>query len=241
MDKLHLDQHISREFNEELEQVRDDLITMARLAVGLLRDSMAALLAQDAARGRELDLADDAIDDLECSIDEECQRIIARRQPAATDLRLLISVLKNSTDLERIGDEAQKLARMAVRRGTDLRQPLPQTGRLQALAEAVTEALEDSIRALETFDAELAFRLHQNDRQIDAAYRELVAASIRPLTQSPEDVLDLVAAARALERIGDHVCNICEQLIYLLGGEDVRHLPLAEVAEVVRRASEREQ
>lgn len=240
MDKLHLDQHISREFNEELERVRDDLITMARLSATLLRDSMEALLAQDAERGRELDAADDAIDELECSIDEECQRIIARRQPAASDLRLLISILKNSTDLERIGDEAQKLARMAIRRSADERGELPQAAGLKALGTTVTAALEDSIKAIESFDANLAFRLYQNDKQIDATYRELVAASIRPLADAPEDILDLVAAARALERIGDHVCNICEQLIYLLGGEDVRHLPLAEVAAVVERASDRE-
>lgn len=240
MDKVHFHQHISREYNDELERVREDLLTMGRLARGLLADSLEALLTQDAKRARTLDAADNAIDELELIIDEECQRIIARRQPAAIDLRLILSIFKNSTDLERMGDEAQKLARMAVRRADDGRSPLGQRDALQTLGNDVLAMVDGTVRALETLDAELAFELYQDDEAIDAAYKALVTECVQRMSQAPEDVLDVVAAARVMERIGDHACNICEQLIYLLGGEDVRHQPLADIAAAVRKAGQRE-
>ncbi len=239
MDKLHLDQHISRQYNEELEQVRNRVFAMGELAREQLLGSLAAVLAGDPDRGRKLDAADDELDDLERAIDDECQRILARRQPAAVDLRLMISILKTITDLERMGDEAQKMARMAIRRAEEGTGSLPESDGLRALGAHVGRMVDDMLTALAALDAQKAFAVCREDAEIDAEYKALVKASLPSLAADPANALDLVWAARALERIGDHACNICEYLIYLLGGEDVRHAPLDEVAEAARKAKER--
>lgn len=239
MDKLHLDQHISRQYNEELEQVRNDMLAMGKLALEQLTGSLAAVLACDRQRGLELDAADDQIDELERSIDDEAQGILARRQPAASDLRLVISVIKTITDFERMGDEAQKMARMAIRRAEAGLGAPPEAEGLRQLGTRVQGMLEDTLAALASLDAKNALAVCRLDADIDADYKALVQAGLPSLAADPANALDLIWAARALERIGDHACNICEYLIYLLGGEDVRHAPLDEVAEAARKADDR--
>ncbi len=239
MDKLHLDQHISRQYNEELEQVRNAVLEMGQLARDQLAGSLAAVLAGDGARGRELDAADDRIDELERSIDDEAQGILARRQPAATDLRLVISVIKTITDFERMGDEAQKMARMAVRRSESGQGIPPQAEALRQLGARVQGMVDDTLASLAALDAQRALAVCRLDAEIDADYKALIKASLPSLAEDPANALDLVWAARALERIGDHACNICEYLIYLLGGEDVRHASLEDVAAAARKARAR--
>ncbi|MCC5888068.1 MAG: phosphate signaling complex protein PhoU [Gammaproteobacteria bacterium] len=239
MDKLHFDQHISRQYNEELEQVRNDMLVMGQLARDQLAGSLAAVLEGDRARGLELDAADDRIDEFERSIDDEAQGILARRQPAASDLRLVISVIKTITDFERMGDEAQKMARMAIRRTDQSQGVPPQAEGLRRLGERVLGMLDETLASLATLDAKRALAVCRLDAEIDADYKALIQAGLPSMAEDPADALDLVWAARALERIGDHACNICEYLIYLLGGEDVRHAPLEEVAEAARKAEDR--
>lgn len=239
MDKLHLDQHISRQYNEELEQLRNDMLVMGRLARDQLAGSLAAVLDGDRARGLELDATDDRIDELERSIDDEAQGILVRRQPAASDLRLIIAVIKTITDFERMGDEAQKMARMAVRRTDAGRGALPQAEGLRQLGVRVQGMVDDTLASLAGLDARRALAVCRIDAEIDADYKALIQAGLPNLAEDPANALDLVWAARALERIGDHACNICEYLIYLLGGEDVRHTPLDEVAAAARKAEDR--
>ncbi len=239
MDKLHLDQHISRQYNEELEQLRNAVLEMGQLARDQLVGSLAAVLACDRARGLELDGADDRIDELERSIDDEAQGILARRQPAATDLRLIISVIKTITDFERMGDEAQKMARMAIRRADEGQGEPPQAEGLRKLGARVQGMVDETLASLATLEAKRALAVCRLDPEIDADYKALIQAGLPSMAEDPANALDLVWAARALERIGDHACNICEYLIYLLGGADVRHAPLDEVAEAARHAEER--
>ena len=239
MDKLHLDQHISRQYNEELEQLRASMLEMGQLAREQLVGSLGAVLANDASKGRELDAMDDRIDELERSIDDEAQGILARRQPAATDLRLVISVIKTITDFERMGDEAQKMARMAVRRVDQGQGSLPHAEGLNALGVRVQGMVEDTLTSLAALDAQKAFAVCRLDAEIDADYKALIQTALPSLAADPANALDVVWAARALERIGDHACNICEYLIYLLGGEDVRHTPLDEVAAAAQKAQDR--
>ena len=240
MDKLHLDQHISRRYNEELEQVRTDLIAMGRLASDLLAGSLQALLEADSSLGRSQDAADDRIDAFERSIDEKCQGILARRQPAATDLRLVIAVLKTITDFERMGDEAQKMARMAIRRAeSPAAVDLPEADGLRELGAHVGRMVDDTLAALATLDGERALRVCREDPRVDEEYKALVQACLPAMSEAPANALDVVWAARALERIGDHACNICEHLIYVLGGEDVRHTPIEEAARTIRGAEDR--
>lgn len=241
MDKLHLDQHISRQYNEELEQLRNSMLHMGQLARDHIEASLSALLANDGSKGRELDAADDRIDELERIIDDEAQGILARRQPAATDLRLVISVVKTITDLERMGDESQKMARMAMRRAEQHQGVLPQAEALRALGIKVQAMVDDMLTALAALDARQAFGVCRRDAEIDAEYKALIQACLPDLAADAVNALDLVWAARALERIGDHACNIAEYLIYLLGGEDVRHTPIDEVAAAARKAEDRGQ
>lgn len=240
MDRLHLDQHISRQYSEDLEQLRNRMLAMGELARAQLRGSLAALFAGDVARARELDRQDDQLDDFERSIDEDCQRILAQRQPAAIDLRLVISILKTITDLERMGDETQKLARMTIRRVEQGTGPLPEAGMLEALGQRVAAMVDATLTALASLDAKRAFSVCREDAAVDADYKALVQSSLPSLSADPGNALDLVWAARALERVGDHACNICEYLIYLLGGEDVRHVGLTEMEDAARKAEDRQ-
>lgn len=239
MDRLHLDQHISRQYSEDLEHLRQRMLAMGKLARVQLQGSLAALFEGDVARARELDEQDDQLDDFERSIDEDCQRLLAQRQPAATDLRLIISILKTITDLERMGDEAQKMARMTIRRSEQHAAQLPQADLLDALGKRVGTMVDNTLSALASLDANRAFAVCREDAAVDADYKALVQSSLPSLAADPANALDLVWAARALERIGDHACNTCEHLIYLLGGEDVRHVGLTEMEDAARKADDR--
>ncbi|HSH26965.1 MAG TPA: phosphate signaling complex protein PhoU, partial [Wenzhouxiangella sp.] len=115
MDKLHLDKHISRQFNEELEALRQMVMNMGGLAEEMISDATRALVAGDSGLAQKVVQADDRVNDMEKAIDERCIMILARRQPTASDLRLVVAIIKTINDLERIGDEAEKIARMAIR------------------------------------------------------------------------------------------------------------------------------
>lgn len=239
MDRLHLDQHISRQYSEELEDLRNKMLAMGEFTRAQLRGSLAALFAGDVNLARELDRQDDQLDDFERSIDADCQRILAQRQPAATDLRLVISVLKTITDFERMGDETQKLARMTLRRADHEVGALPEADSLAALGKRVGTMVDDMLTALARLDAYQAVAVCREDAAVDEGCKALLQSSLPSLARDPANALDLVWAARALERVGDHACNICEYLIYLLGGEDVRHVSLTDMQDAARKAEGR--
>jgi phosphate transport system protein len=216
MEQMHT--HISRQFNTELEDIRSRVLQMGGLVEQQIEHAMDALIKGDTAQGEAVIMNDTQVNKLEVTIDEECSQIIARRQPTASDLRLVVAVIKTITDLERIGDEAEKIARMAVRLAGEER-PKNNYAEIQALGGYVRHI-------------EAALRVAREDQKVDQKYDGTMRQLITYMMEDPRTIsrmLNVIWAARALERIGDHSSNICEYIIYLVKGKDVRHTSLDQV------------
>ncbi len=230
--------HISSAFNAELEDVRQRVLAMGGLVEQQIADAARALKESDVDLAHEVIKGDEKVNRLEVSIDDECSRILARRQPTASDLRLVYAVIKTITDLERMGDEAEKIARMAVDLAAhhDYKSggPLPE---IHHMARHVSQLVRDSLDAFARMDAESALAVAQDDVNIDREYEALLRQCITFMMEDPRTirrVLDIVWCVRALERIGDHARNIAEYVIYFVKGKDVRHISLAEMEREVR-------
>ncbi len=231
MDKLHLDQHISQQFNHELEDIRNRVLAMGGLVEQQVDQGLTALLESDGELGQQVATADFEVNAMEVEIDEECIQILARRQPAASDLRLIVTVIKVITDLERIGDEAEKMGRFAV----DLAEANAATSyrkELRRLGDLVKSMLRDALDAFARLDVDAAIKTAARDEDINAEYQTLQRLLATHLMEDPRQVSQLLKitwCARALERIGDHSVNICEYVVYLVKGRDIRHINFDQV------------
>jgi phosphate transport system protein len=230
---LHLDHHISHKYNEELEHLKGRVLKMGGLAEDQCRNALLALSNGDLALAESVAGADHRINELEVAINAECTEILARRQPAASDLRLLLAIIRISSDLERIGDEAEKIGRLAAKLAGDhekrnlCMEPLH-------LGEAVIDMLKGALDAFARLDVETAIETAGKDSQIDREFEMLTRALITRMMEQPRGVKSMLRVnwcARALERVGDHSVNICEQVVFLVKGSDVRHLSLEEIRE----------
>jgi phosphate transport system protein len=225
--------HISQQYNIELEAIRTHLSEMGGMAQRQVNDAIQALIDADVDRAEQVVRADSKVNNMEMTIDEECVRILARRQPAASDLRLVIAVTKAITDLERIGDEATKIARQAIAMNKD---GLAPRGYIEVrhIGNNVSRMLQDALDAFARLDMNLALTVVQTDKQVDMEYstamRELVTFMIED-PRSITRVLNIMWSLRALERIGDHARNLAQYVIYLVNGEDVRHSNIEEIEE----------
>lgn len=231
MEKLNLDKHISRQFNEELEALRKQIMTMGGLAEAMISDAMRALVEGDSELAQKVIAADHQVNQMEKSIDGQCIMILARRQPTASDLRLVAAIIKAINDLERIGDEAEKIARMAIRLGEHDR-PRSSYRELELMGQAVCVMLRDALNGFVRLEPQVALSLVHQDNKVDADYEAILRQYHTYIAEDPRNtrrVLDAIWVARSLERIGDHAKNIGEYVVYQVEGKDLRHASLEEL------------
>ncbi len=224
MDNVQIGRHISGQFNEDLERVINNVMHMGGLVEKQLTDALAAVEQADVSLAKEVLTNDYQVNAYEVSIDDECTRIIAKRQPAAGDLRLIMAVVKTIADLERIGDEAQKIAKVALESFSSSQQDL--LVNLDNLGRRVLEFLQASLDAFTRMDCETAIKIHQMDDKINREYEALMRQLMTYMMEDPRSipqVMTVIWSARALERIGDRCQNICEYIIYFVKGKVVRH------------------
>ncbi len=224
--------HISRAFDEDLENVRSSVLEMGGLVEQQLINAMKALLDSDVDLAESVLESEYRINSMEVSIDEDCIQILAKRQPAAGDLRLVTAVSKSTTDLERVGDEAQKIAKMAIDLANKQGPKSYYIG-INSMGNHVRKMLRGSLDAFARMDSKAALIVANQEPESDDQYAALLRQMITYMIEDPRSitsVLDAIWCARALERIGDHARNICEYVIYLVEGKDVRHISLEEMA-----------
>ncbi|MEH6576174.1 MAG: phosphate signaling complex protein PhoU [Amphritea sp.] len=232
----HHSTHISQRFNEELEQIRTELLTMGGIVERQVNDAVDALINGDIEQAEQGRRNDKAINDMELMIDEQCTRIIARRQPAAADLRLVIAISKTISDLERIGDEASRICRHAIELAESGNQSRGYQ-EVRHIGNLVREMLKDSLTAFARSDAEQAYQVAKQDKAVDQEYRSAMRSLVTFMMEDPRtisSVMNVIWVLRSLERIGDHTRNMAEHLIYLVSGTDVRHSSLKEIKKTVR-------
>lgn len=225
-------QHISQQFNRELHKVRTQLLEMGGVVERQLSLAVAALLEGDSGIAQQVRDTDKSVNFMEVSIDEECARILARRQPAAGDLRLVIAISKLTTDLERVGDEAGKIAKQGILL-SEAATATEGHAAVREIGQQVGEMLHDALDAFARLDAQRALHVAREDRAVDRHYKRAVGEMVAHMTEHPEQVgrsLNVIWALRALERVGDHARNIAEHVIYLVKGKDVRHIGLKAMA-----------
>lgn len=234
-DMVGLEQHISRQFDADLEEVREQVLRMGGLVEQQIADAVRALLEGDSALGEEIMQRDTQVNRMEVNIDEECTRILARRAPQAGDLRLVLAIIKTITDLERIGDEAEKIARMAAQLGS-FERPRSVFRHIDSISTHVCKMLREALDSFARLDPQTALDLARADEEVDSEYESLVREGITFMMEDPRSirrVFDTIWAVKALERIGDHATNIGEYVVYFVKGKNVRHLAPEELAQEI--------
>lgn len=235
MDNNKIKQHISRQFNEEMEDIRNKVLTMGGLVEQQVDLATKAFMGYDMESAEKVVQQDQLVNELEKNIDHECTEIMAKRQPAAFDLRMLIATIKIITDLERIGDEAARIAKMTMRlEGADYYQD--KYYEIEHLLELVKDMLNGALDAYARTDVEEVVEITAQDAKVDREYTSITRQLITQMMENPRNItraLDMLWTARALERIGDHSCNVCEHVIYMVKGKDVRHVSREELEKTV--------
>ena len=233
MDNVNVGRHISGQFNEDLESVINHVMQMGGLVEKQLKESLTAVYEADEALAKKVLSNDYKVNNLEVSIDDECTRIIAKRQPAAGDLRLIMAIVKTIADLERIGDEAEKIAQVALETFSSEQKDMLHN--LDNLGRHVLEFLQQTLDAFTRMDYEAAIKVHKRDSKIDREYEALMRQLMTYMMEDPRSIpqiMSVIWSARALERIGDRCQNICEYIIYFVKGKVVRHTSAEDLANI---------
>lgn len=237
MESKRIGGHYSHRYDSELEEVVNRVLAMGGLVETQLTNALQAFIEGDSKVAQEVVENDTRVNTFEVTIDERCVEILARRQPAALDLRLIVAIVKTITDLERIGDLATAIARMAMRQSEGER-PRKQLFRdIETMGNRVIAILRDALDVFARMDAAGAVNVVRQDFAIDSDHEAIMRQNVTFMMEDPRNIsrmLDINYAARALERVGDHARNMCEYTIYLVKGRDVRHIDLSEMERIAK-------
>ncbi len=220
-----MNRHISEQFDEELQSARTLLMEMGGLLEQQLKNAREALLRPNSEKALLVLEVEKQVNRLEKELDDQCIQIIARRQPAASDLRMMIAVLRATNDLERIGDEAKRIAGLALKSGNHVF-PDDHYVDIDNLMERVQLMVAQALDAFARSDVDSAIETIKADAEVDRIYRSIVERLLQDMRNTPDTLelsMNMTWATRALERIGDHAKNISEYVVYLARGDDVRH------------------
>ncbi|NTV09585.1 MAG: phosphate signaling complex protein PhoU [Zoogloea sp.] len=232
-----MSEHISKKFDAELESIRTRVLQMGGLVEQQIIKALEGLQSGDLHIIDHVIENDRQVNQLEVQLDEDCNQVIARRQPTARDLRMVSTVIKVITDLERIGDEAKKIAKFARRIYGDDVVTLPPV-RLSSAADLALDMLRKALDAFARLDIAESARVVRQDKEVDAEFKSITRQLITYMMEDPRTIsssLDVLFVAKSIERIGDHAKNISEYVVFLVKGRDVRHATLEEIE---REASE---
>ena len=225
-------EHTSKQFDAELEAVRARVLQMGGLVESQIRLAIEALVSGDVPLMNRIINDDHRVNAMEVEIDESCNQIIARRQPAAGDLRMVMTVIKTITDLERIGDEAEKIARMGKLLSQRNSLILPRYTEIKHAAELALDMLRKSLDAFARLDLAYAAQVVRQDELVDEEFRTIMRYLITFMMEDPRTIstaLEILFVAKAIERIGDHAKNMSEYVVYMVKGKDVRHVTVEEI------------
>lgn len=225
-------EHIFKQYDAELESVRAKVLEMGGLVEQQIVNALEALIKADPKLAKEVMDNDHRVNNLEVQIDEDCSHIIARRQPAAGDLRMVMMMVKTITDLERIGDEATKIARTAQKIYDEDRLYKPRFNEIKAMVALVREMLRTALDGFARLDVSKTVEVAKQDEQVDEQFRAAMRQLITFMLEDPRTIsmsLEVLFVAKAIERIGDHAKNIAEYVVYMVKGKDVRHISVQEM------------
>lgn len=218
--------HTLKQFDTELEEIRSKVLQMGGLVEEQIIRALEALTTGNLTLAGQVMADDHRVNALEVAIDEECSTVIARRQPAAKDLRMVMAVVKTITDLERIGDEAAKIARMTQAIYESDRPTVPRVSEIQHVADIALGMLRNALDAFARLDLTVAAKVVRQDEQVDKAFVSILRQLITFMMEDPRTIshaIEILFIAKAIERIGDHAKNMSEYVVYLVKGKDVRH------------------
>ncbi|MBP9033219.1 MAG: phosphate signaling complex protein PhoU [Pseudomonadales bacterium] len=228
--------HTSHQFDAELEAIKSHVLAMGGLVERQIEDALTAIIDADSQRAEEVIAREKQVNGLELSVDEEATRILVRRQPAASDLRLVLVITKAVGDLERIGDESKKIAKLALKLGEEGPSPRGYF-EVRHIGAAVREMLHDTLDAFTRLDVDAALEVVRRDKTVDQEYRSATRELVTYMMEDPRSisrVMNIMWALRSLERIGDHSRNIAEYVFYLVKGKDLRHVGLENIESTVK-------
>jgi phosphate transport system protein len=217
-------EHTNREYEQELRRLREQLLLMGAKVEEMIRGSIRALVERETAVAEQMIAFDKKINQLELEIDELCMQILARRQPVASDLRFITMALKLVTDLERIGDLGVNICERVVELNAE--PPLKPYVDMPNMAREVQEMLHEALDAFVAADADRAQRVIVRDRNVDAYYQQIFRELLTYMMEDPRNIFRatrLQSIAKYLERIGDHVTNLGEMVVFMVKGKDIRH------------------
>ena len=226
-------QHLSSQFDEELGRLRTHVLQMGGMVETQVSSAIDAYSSGEVASVKSIVEADRKINDLEKAIDDDCAHVLAKRQPAASDLRLVFGVSKIVTDLERAGDEAKKIAKGVRRIYEAGHMPIQYGVGVRHVADAALNMLRQALDAFARLDTSAAVDVIRADNEVDVEFKSILRQLITHMMEDPRTIttsMDIIWIARAIERIGDHAKNVGEHVIYIVEGRDIRHPPKEDVA-----------